>query len=146
MKEIWKDIVGFSGLYKVSNLGRIKSVDKKVNNNGGLQHREERILKTRLNRHGYLQVVLSKNKSYTKTIHRMVAEAFIPNIKNKPQINHIDGDKTNNCVSNLEWATRQENMQHAYHKLKRKMGFSYGFGTRKQANINRGITNEDIKL
>lgn len=120
MKEVWRDAVGFEGLYKISNLGRVKSVEKEVNNNGGLQHRKERILKTHRNTHGYMQVILSKNKPYTRTIHRLVAEAFIPNKKNKPQINHIDGDKTNNYVKNLEWATRSENMTHSVRVLGNK--------------------------
>ena len=101
MIELWKDIKGYEGLYQVSNLGRVKRVTT-----GG-------ILKGRQNPHGYLLVTLSKNNiKSTKTIHRLVAEAFIPKTENNPQANHIDEDKTNNKVSNLEWVTAKENINH----------------------------------
>ena len=101
MNEIWKDIEDYEGLYQVSNLGRVKSSDT------------NRILKGNKDRGGYLLVNLYKNSvSSTKKIHRLVAQAFIPNPENKPQVNHIDENKTNNMVSNLEWSTNKENSNH----------------------------------
>ena len=101
MKEIWKDIVGYEGVYQVSNFGRVKRV------------KTDRILKEFKNTDGYLLVHLYKNKvSSNQRIHRLVAQAFIPNTENKPQVNHIDENKTNNVVSNLEWVTSKENINH----------------------------------
>jgi len=106
--EIWKDIVGYEGMYQVSNLGRVKSLN--YNRTG-----KENILSTSKNK-GYFNVVLSKKgfKPFTVRTHRLVAEAFIPNPQNKPQVNHIDGNKLNNNIENLEWNTASENQQHAY--------------------------------
>lgn len=101
MEEIWKDIKGYEGLYQVSNLGRVKRV------------RTDRLLKGYKLTGGYLGVNLYKNSvGSTNKIHRLVAQAFIPNPENKPQVNHIDEDKTNNVVSNLEWMTATENNNH----------------------------------
>lgn len=123
IKEIWRPVIEFEGLYEISNFGRVKSIEKSVNNNGGLQYRKEKILKPHRNIHGYLQVDLSKNKTFTKTIHRMVALAFIPNPMNKAQVNHKDGNKINNFVDNLEWATPSENTLHSVRVLgKRPIG------------------------
>ena len=101
MEEIWKDIECFEGLYQVSNLGRVKRVAT------------GRVLKGCKDRGGYLLVGLYKQGSASKKlIHRLVAQAFIPNPEHKSEINHIDENKTNNMVSNLEWMTAKENSNH----------------------------------
>ena len=109
-EEIWKDIEGYEGIYQVSNLGRVKSLKRHSVNNANTK---DRLLKPSLDSKGYLHVILSKNGiQYNKTIHRLVAQTFIPNPENKPQVNHIDEDKTNNMVCNLEWMTNKENRNH----------------------------------
>ena len=109
MEEIWKDVKGYEGLYQVSNLGRVKSFDTKDKLD---RIRKGRILKGYKQGGGYLQVSLYKNGKHKKYIHRLVAQAFIPNPEHKPQVNHIDEIKTNNMVSNLEWSTSKENLNH----------------------------------
>lgn len=118
MKEIWKDIPGYETLYQASNLGNIKSIKREhyipslnkiiyVNNN--------KILKSAISKHGYKIVVLTRNKKRkTYKVHRLIAMTFIPKIKNKTQVNHIDGNKQNNNVKNLEWCNNSENIKHAY--------------------------------
>jgi len=116
--EIWKPILGYGGLYEVSNFGRIKSLPKIVKIN---YLRGDLILKGKDNGFGYLTVGLSKEKKCKRFyIHRLVAIAFVENKDNKPQVNHIDGDKTNNNILNLEWCNNSENGLHAYRILKRK--------------------------
>lgn len=112
MKEIWKDIKSYEGLYQVSNIGRIKSLKRHIKTyNGGEYVRKEKIKSIRkINTGGYSDVLLAKNgKNKTFVIHRLVAEAFIPNPQNLPYINHKDEDKTNNCVENLEWCDPKYN-------------------------------------
>lgn len=106
MKEEWKDIVGYEGKYRVSNTGKVYSV---ISN---------KVLTPAYCGSGYLKVMLVKQpKNYKNTmIHRLVAEAFIPNPSNKATVNHIDGNKLNNCAENLEWNTYSENLKHAYSK------------------------------
>lgn len=119
--EVWKDIKGYEGLYQVSNMGRVKSLKRKSRN---LNNEEDRILKHAVNKFGYCHFSLSKfNESKTMTMHRVVAKYFIPNPKNKPCVNHINGIKTDNKVENLEWVTYSENMKHAYKKgLNKQIG------------------------
>lgn len=120
MREVWKPIEGYEGLYEVSNFGRIKSLRRDVAipnqrlGTVGYRTYPERIKPCVKNRYGYYQVTLSKEaKSRTFRVHRLVALAFIPNPDNKPYINHIDGNKKNNRIENLEWCTASENNWHA---------------------------------
>lgn len=115
--EIWRDIKGYEGLYQVSSLGRVKSLERKIKtkNKYGEMYRivPEKILKTNMIHKGYLQVKLCNQEQKNLLVHRLVAEAFIPNVENKDQINHINGIKTDNRIENLEWITGKDNIQHA---------------------------------
>lgn len=116
-KEIWKDIKNYEGLYQVSNRGRIRSINRTIVDNWCVREFKGRILNpTEHNgKLPYLYVSLSKQGKIKKFfIHRLVAETFIPNPKNKSQVNHINGNPQNNNVINLEWVTNAENTQHAY--------------------------------
>lgn len=103
IQEIWKDIPGYEGLYQISNLGNIKSFCRK----------NTIIRKATNDGYGYLQLCLTKNKKIKEhKVHRLVAEAFIPNPENLPQINHKDENKHNNCVDNLEWCSAEYNINY----------------------------------
>ena len=108
--EVWKDVLGYEGLYQVSNKGNVYSVERKDTlgrKQGGF------ILSPRCNENGYTMVNIYENgKRENKTVHRLVAEAFIPNTENLPQVNHIDEVKDNNNVENLEWCTSKHNNNH----------------------------------
>ena len=109
--EIWKDVFGFEGLYQVSNLGKVRSLDRLANFNGGIGLRKGRVLKLGNNNDGYLQVALSKDgKQTTFVVHRLVYEAFNGKIPEGMQVNHIDEDKTNNSIENLNVMTSSENI------------------------------------
>ena len=127
MEEIWKE-TEISG-YFVSNLGRIKG-------------RSGKIMKQRINKEGYYMLCLKPNGRNGKVkgvkIHILVAKAFIINPENKPQVNHIDGNKLNNNVSNLEWCTSKENMQHAF---KNNLVTIY----KGENNIQSKLTNKQVK-
>lgn len=110
MEEIWKPIKGYEGLYEVSNLGRVKSLPKSVEQYYGYKITNERLLKQSPDKKGYMMVWLYKNKKReTMKVHRLVADAFIPNPQCKPQIDHINTVKTDNRVCNLRWCTEKEN-------------------------------------
>lgn len=124
MQEIWKDVKGYEDKYQVSNLGRVKSKERYFNNNGGLQKVYEKILSQHRqygkNDNEYLFVNFSiKHKTINKLVHRLVAQAFLENYNEKLDVNHKDGNKTNNNINNLEMTTRSCNILHAYNILKR---------------------------
>ena len=105
MKEEWMDVKGYEGFYKVSNMGRILSLKRRTTN--------EHIMKQHISKDGYWQVCLCKNNNViTHRVHRLVAEAFVPNPLNYPVINHKDENKLNNQYDNLEWCTVKQNTRY----------------------------------
>lgn len=105
--EVWADVKGFEGKYRISSIGRVRSVKRDIILRPG-------------NSRGYHNVTLSNGIAKKSTgVHRLVAQAFIPNPDNKPSVNHIDGNKINNSVGNLEWCTQAENLSHAFQVLGR---------------------------
>lgn len=119
--EIWKPVVGYEGLYEVSNLGRVRSVSRIVHTKRGNDeydyHVKGKVVEPQERRHGYLAVFLygkeSKNGRFTqKSVHRLVAEAFIPNPNGYSEVNHRDENKQNNVLENLEWCDHKQNCHH----------------------------------
>lgn len=119
--ETWKPIDGYEGLYEVSNMGRVKRLDSSVASRWGKTRiHKGSILKPIPDKDGYLKKQLYKNgKGKYCFIHRLVANAFIENPKGKLQVNHKDGNKSNNHAENLDWVTQSENMKHSYDQLYR---------------------------
>ena len=117
MEEIWKDIPGYEGSYQVSNAGRVKSLPKTRGRGIGYPV-DEKIIRHSVNSRGYCNVVLCKDgKTKTFLLHRLVADGFVDNPSNLPEVDHKDRNKTNNSVNNLRWVTVSEN------NLNRKNGF-----------------------
>lgn len=112
MKEIWRNIPDNPN-YQASNLGNIRSVDRKVWNGKGYKEHKGRVLRQGISKKGY-KTITGHDGLPSQQVHRLVAMAFIPNPLGKPQVNHIDGNKENNRVDNLEWCTNGENQIHAY--------------------------------
>lgn len=156
--EIWRDVVGFEGLYVVSNLGRIGSLQqRRCLETGKQRNYKERIMRLQ-NMGGYKIVKLScEGKVSQFLVHRLVALAFIPNPENKATVNHINGDKSDNRVDNLEWATQSENNKHAYRVLGKKpsthldklrKGWQNKIESIRKSisNANSGVSNGSAKL
>lgn len=108
MQEIWKPVSGYEGLYEVSNTGEVRRIP-------GFRCRKYRVLSKKITKDGYYETALCKDGKF-KFIrtHRIVASTFCENYFNKPEVNHIDGNKLNNSADNLEWVTSSENQLHAY--------------------------------
>lgn len=127
MKEIWKDIPGFEGVYQASTLGRIRSLDRTIIRGASARRGpyeaklKGKILTQVTGVQGYQFVPLGKEFP-SRRVHQLIAKTFIENPYNKPMINHIDGNVKNNRIDNLEWCTNQENQVHARDVLKRKFG------------------------
>jgi len=145
--EIWKDILGYEGLYQVSNLGNIKSIERlRIDTKGRKRIFPQKIIKPLLSDRGYCQVNLYKNsKLQTRRINRLVALSFIPNLQNKEQVNHINGIKTDNSVPNLEWTTSKENVIHSFKTgLKRgRTGTKCNFSKLSESDVLK-IRNSDL--
>ena len=155
MEVIWKDIKGYEGRYQISNLGEVKSVPRLVANKNGYRKVKERILRKKIDTRGYFVVNLCRNglhKMYT--IHRLVAETFMPNPNQLPQVNHKDENKLNNRLDNLEWCTAKYNTNYGHATTRRslsvcqydlngcKVGWFYGI---REAERITGINNRSIR-
>lgn len=123
MQEIWKDAVGHEGFCQVSNLGRVRTLPYKYPWRGSFKVNKGKILKPYKVRHNYLQVDIRHRSFY---VHRMVAEAFIPNQNNLPCVNHKDENPLNNSVNNLEWCNHQYNVTYSIEKTRRRLMEAHG--------------------
>ena len=133
--EYWFSIAGWDGLYEVSNHGRIKSLERKITAGSRTYVIQERILRQRHDKDGYMMVDLQNaGKVITHKVHRIVATTFLKNPCNKPQVNHKDGNRANNNAQNLEWVTDSENKIHCYTKLQTSRGKSGVYGVNWRAD------------
>ena len=142
MKEVWKSVEGYEGIYEVSNIGNVKSLDREVlvnNPNGSnwVRYYKSKQLSTKLTRNGYVQVELNKyNKGKLHLVHRLVAKAFLDNPEDLPDVNHKSGNKQDNSVINLNWCSKSQNMKHRVEEL------GIGLG---EDNGNSKLTLDNVK-
>lgn len=139
MKEVWRPVIGYEDSYEVSNLGSVRGTDRERGHRKGKQIIKGKAMDIHLNRKGYSVVHLSRvgEKPKMKTVHRLVAEAFIPNEENKEIVNHINGIKTDCRAENLEWVTDSENAIHAY-------GLGLRKPTKGELNGRAKLSNEQV--
>lgn len=141
--EIWKDIKDYEGRYQISSYGRVRSIKRTANHIHGVRTVNSKLLKLNTS-HRYSNISLSKNSLMSRfTIHRLAASHFIPNPEDLPQVNHIDGDRRNNHVSNLEWCTASHNQKHSY-----RIGLKSPINMGKLGSLNynsKPVTQYDMK-
>ena len=140
MIEEWRPVVGYEGLYEVSNTGQVRSLDRYIKNgHSSYRLHKGKVISLLKGEYGYIQVNLYYNgKNYKKYVHRLVAQAFIPNPDNLPQINHKDEDKTNNRVDNLEWCTAKYNINYGTRKDKvRETAIKNGYWTGLRSGLSK---------
>ena len=158
-EEIWKDIEGYEGRYQVSNRGNVKSLERTVwNNRGYYKTIQERILKAGKSNTGYLQVALFKDgKAKGYLVHQLVATAFCENPMRYTEVNHLDEDKTNNKVENLEWCSKSYNNNYGTRNkriaekkckpviaIEKRTGLKLEFSSALEAERETGINNSNI--
>ena len=152
--EVWMPIVGFEGSYEISSIGNVRSLERKVPHSKWERTVKSKNLVTRINNRGYKDVRLSKGgKTFTKLVHILTAEAFVPNPENKPYVNHLGGDKLKNHYINLAWVSHGENILHAYKTgLIRKMAkpvvdtcTGEKYISTKEASLSLGINQNTLK-
>lgn len=146
--EIWKEIRGYEGLYKVSNLGRVKSDNSVVmRSNGAPQTFSEKIIAQRDNSNGYYRVTLWKDgKQEYRFVHRLVAEAFVQNVDNKPVVDHIDFDRHNNKAENLRWCTQAENLGRSRKVGRIKRNISEEMRRKQKDRASKPVRRSDGKI
>lgn len=136
MNEEWRDILGFEGFYQVSSTGRVRSLDRNVSHYRGDQCELKGKCRAASNTGPYKTIVLSKNGSQTShLVHRLVANAFVPNPENKPNVNHKDFNPANNCTHNLEWTTQVENIEYSVRAGRNPKGSQHGCAKLNESDV-----------